>query len=205
MSTPIPEAIVGIFEDAGVHVELVGSRATGTPTALSDWDYRLESLDNAALATALPELCAPLETLAAQWDRLTEHATYMLMLPGAHKVDLFPGDETRPIEPPWQPAPATLASIDEHFWDWALWLGAKTLSGKQALVTEELAKLHVHLLAPLGAATWPASLADAIGLYLASSATWERSCGMAIPRRLRREVLAALSQHYVLPIGPAQR
>ena len=78
-------------------VDLVGSRARGEETALSDWDFRIDTTNGAALARELPTLVEPLEPLAAQWDRLTERATYMLMLPGAVKVDLFPGDELRAI------------------------------------------------------------------------------------------------------------
>src|SRR6266700_1051488 len=91
-----------------VRVDLVGSRARGEETALSDWDFRIDTTNGAALARELPTLVEPLEPLAAQWDRLTERSTYMLMLPGAVKVDLFPGDELRAIQPPWEPTPSNL-------------------------------------------------------------------------------------------------
>jgi len=117
----VPSALV-------VRIDIVGSRARGEETALSDWDFRIDTTNAAALARELPALVEPLEPLAAQWDRLTERSTYMLMLPGAVKVDLFPGDELRAIQPPWEPTPSNLVAIDAHFWDWALWLGGKVLA-----------------------------------------------------------------------------
>ena len=184
--------VVRVLEAAGVKVELVGSRATGRATRLSDWDYRLESSDDAELAARLPSLCRSIDTLAAQWDRLTEHATYMLMLPGARKIDLFPGDERRPIEPPWQPGPETLGGIDADFWDWTLWLGAKTLAGRHELVQSELEKLHEHLLGPLGVRTKPGSIPESVRTYLSASAEWERRCDVRLPTLLRTDVLGAL-------------
>jgi hypothetical protein len=44
------------------------------------------------------------------------------------------------------------------FWDWTLWLGGKALRGELQLVTDELAKMHGFLLAPLGVASAPTSL-----------------------------------------------
>jgi hypothetical protein len=35
-------------------VELIGSRATGNATELSDWDYRIASSNSAAVAARLP-------------------------------------------------------------------------------------------------------------------------------------------------------
>lgn len=67
----------------------------------------------------------------------------------------------------------TLAAIDYHFWDWALWLGSKQLAGHGDLVTAELGKLHVHLLAPLGIAVVPTSLSRAVARYCAARDTSE--------------------------------
>jgi len=39
------------------------------------------------------------------------------------KVDLIFG-WPRPIAPPWLVSASTLTPVDDHFWDWALWLGA---------------------------------------------------------------------------------
>ena len=198
------EAVVRTLEAAGVGVTLVGSRSTGRPTPLSDWDYRLESSDNAELAARLPSLCRSIETLAAQWDRLTEHATYMLMLPGARKIDLFPGDERRPIEPPWRPGPDTLGGIDAHFWDWTLWLGAKSLAGHHELVLSELDKMHEHVLGPLGAGSTAGSITESVHTYLSASAEWENRCDVALPTELRTDVLRALRDHNVLSAPPGR-
>jgi hypothetical protein len=148
-----------------VAVELTGSRARHDATALSDWDFQIHTTNADAVARDLPGLMAPLEPLAAQWDRLTKRATYMLVLPGAVKVDLFPGDLQRAIEPRWQPTPANLAAIDAHFWDWTLWLGSKTLHGRTDLVDDELRKLRRNLLAPLGVATPPTTIDTAVSDY----------------------------------------
>jgi predicted nucleotidyltransferase len=179
-------------------VELVGSRARGEATALSDWDFHVDTTKGAKLARELPALVAPLEPLAAQWDRLTERATYMLMLPGAIKVDLFPGDERRALEPPWQPAPSNLVGIDAHFWDWSLWLGGKVLAGKADLVAEELGKMHQHLLGPLGVPAPPPTVEQAVAAYRAARDRLASRWDVSVPTRLGGEVTAALVCHGIL-------
>src|SRR5919198_1186230 len=82
-------------------VSLTGSRARGTPTPLSDWDFGVETDDLDALAADVPELLGPLEPLAQQWDPLGERATYMLMLRGPTKVDLIFLHERRSPRPRW--------------------------------------------------------------------------------------------------------
>jgi predicted nucleotidyltransferase len=181
-----------------VRVDLVGSRARGEETALSDWDFRIDTTNGAALARELPTLVEPLEPLAAQWDRLTERATYMLMLPGAVKVDLFPGDELRAIQPPWEPTPSNLVAIDAHFWDWALWLGGKVLAEKSGVVSEELGKLHLNLLGPLGVTSPPATVEQAVGEYRGARDRLERRWEMSVPRRMGDEVALALVRHGVI-------
>jgi hypothetical protein len=42
----------------------------GEANELSDWDFKVETGDFTSVAGALPELVAPLEPLAEQWDRL---------------------------------------------------------------------------------------------------------------------------------------
>ena len=180
------------------NVELVGSRARGEATALSDWDFFIRTRNSAGLARELPAIVAPLEPLAAQWDRLTERATYMLMLRCAIKVDLFPGDEQRALEPPWEPRQSNLADIDAHFWDWTLWLGGKVLAGKSALVAEELRKMHRHLLGPLGVTSSPATVHEAVAAYQLARDRLERNWEISVPRRLGDEVTAALVRHGVI-------
>ena len=181
-----------------VRVDLVGSRARGEETALSDWDFRIDTTNGAVLARELPTLVEPLEPLAAQWDRLTERATYMLMMPGAVKVDLFPGDELRAIQPPWEPTPSNLVAIDAHFWDWALWLGGKVLAEKAGVVSEELGKLHRNLLGPLGVTSPPATVEQAVAEYRGARDRLEPRWGMSVPRRMGDEVALALVRHGVI-------
>ena len=70
-------------------VELVGSRADGSATRLSDWDFVVVTDRFGEVARALPTLVAGLEPLAQQWDRISEYPCYMLMLSGPVKVDLI--------------------------------------------------------------------------------------------------------------------
>jgi hypothetical protein len=179
-------------------VELVGSRARGKAPALSDWDFRLQTDDGGTLARDLPVLVLPLEPLAAQWDRLTERATYMVMLAGAVKVDLFPGNERRALEAPWEPTPSNLIAIDAHFWDWAVWLGGKVLAGKTDLVAEELRKMQRHLLGPLGVTSPPATVEEAVAAYQLARDQLERRWEISVPRRLGDDVMAALVRYGVV-------
>jgi hypothetical protein len=175
------------------HVELVGSRARGAPTALSDWDFGVETDDLAALKPALPGLVAPLEPLAEQWDPLGEPPSYMLVVRGPVKIDLIFFQETVPHRPPWRVGPDTLVALDAHFWDWILWLAAKRARGREELVRDELKKMHGFLLGPLGVDAAPATIEEAAGAYLSVSGEAERRLGMEVPRALRDEVLPALS------------
>ncbi len=93
---------------------------------------------------------------------------------------------------PWQVSAATLPGIDDHFWDWLLWLSAKQEAGQHGLVATELAKLHEHLLDPFrrdhlaGAgsprpspATWPRG-------------NWERRLGCQVSRAAQHAASPAL-------------
>lgn len=71
-------------------VDLVGSRASGTATELSYWDYRIASADPAAIAARLPGLVAVLCPLGQLWDPLARMPVYVIISPGAVKADLFP-------------------------------------------------------------------------------------------------------------------
>jgi predicted nucleotidyltransferase len=53
-----------------IAVELVGSRARGTPSPLSDWDFTVDVNDFAGATGDMPALVAELEPLSQQWDRL---------------------------------------------------------------------------------------------------------------------------------------
>ena len=173
-------------------VSLTGSRARGTPTPLSDWDFGVETDDLDALAADVPELLGPLEPLAQQWDPLGERATYMLMLRGPTKVDLIFLHERRSPRPRWHVSTATLPAIDAHFWDWILWLAAKSAAARDELVRDELARMHDYLLRPLGVEAPPVTIQEAAETYLAALHDAERRFDLTVPRALREEVLPAL-------------
>jgi len=173
-----------------VSVRLVGSRASGTATALSDWDFTVQVDEFPSVESALPSLVSELEPLAQQWDRLgpTDYRCYMLMLPGPAKVDLiFPGVPHRPA-PPWQVDADTLPGIDAHFWDWVLWMAAKRSAGKDQLVGEQLSAMSHHLLQPMGVREVPGSIEEAVSAYLTARERLEKRFDVRIPRRLEREV-----------------
>ena len=175
-------------------IELVGSRATGQARPDSDWDFRVEARDFASVAAALPELLAPLEPLAQQWDRLSDTQCWMLILRGPVKVDLIFPEEPHVHEPPWVPDADNLAAIDAHLWDWLLWLRAKERSGQDELVATELEKLFVHLLRPLGVERVPSSVADAVELYRPARDAAAASFGCVISPALEAEVARALRE-----------
>ena len=171
-------------------VELVGSRAEGTPVPLSDWDFVVRADDVDAVARDLPALVAELDPIAGQWDRLgpPEYSCYMLFLEGPVKVDLIV-DTPHELEPPWRVEAETLEGIDRHFWDWTLWLASKRQRGQDDLVREQLEAMSAHLLRPLGVTEVPRSIGDAIAAYRAARDLREAELGVAVPRRLEREVL----------------
>lgn len=154
----------------------------------------MESADLAAVKSALPDLAARLNPLVQQWDRLARSATYMLILPGAIKVDILL-DEPHDPEPPWSVRSETLEGIDAHFWDWALWLAGKRLKGEVALVTAEMEKMLVHLLSPLGVEEAPGSLEQALEVYRQARDLQETRLGAVVDRALEREVAGLLRRH----------
>jgi hypothetical protein len=173
-------------------VTLIGSRAEGTATDLSDWDFSVEVDDFRAVREALPKLLARLEPLAQQWDPLSEHWCYMLILAGPTKIDLLFLAEPHQLELPWVVTAETLEAVDRHFWDWFLWLGSKDRAGKTELVSGELEKLWRHLLSPLGVEQpQPPTLEAALSSYLQARQAAEAELGVEVPRRLEREVRKA--------------
>jgi hypothetical protein len=117
----------------------------------------------------------------------------MLMLSGPVKVDLiFPGEPYESL-PPWTVTPDTLDGIDQHFWDWILWLASKRERGKDELVRLELDKMSAHLLRPLGVEAAPGSIDAALEGYRTARDEREREFGVEISRRREREVLPAIA------------
>jgi predicted nucleotidyltransferase len=172
-------------------VRLVGSRARGTATVFSDWDFHVDVADFPAVASDLPRLVEPLRPLARLWDPLSRHHVFALMLPGPVKVDLL-FDAPHEAAAPWHPDADTLPDIDAHFWDWTLWLMSKRYRGESRLVIEELEKMHRHLLEPLGAGAVPTTLEEAVDGYVAARDRAERRFGVRAARAPQRAVESAL-------------
>jgi hypothetical protein len=173
-------------------VELVGSRADGSPTRLSDWDFVVVTDRFDDVARALPELVTPLDPLAQQWDRISDYPCYMLMLEGPVKVDLIFAEEPYESLSPWTVSADTLDRIDQHFWDWILWLASKREKGQNELVRRELVKMRDHLLGPLGIDRVPASIESAVERYRSARGEREREFGLRVTRRRERAVLSVL-------------
>lgn len=112
----------------------------------------------------LAAVTARLYPVVCQWDRLSTTWCYMLLLGGPVKVDLIFAEPHAAL-PPWRVTADTMPGIDAHFWDWMLWLTPKQQAGKSDLVAAELAKLHQHLLAPLGVPARAATLGQALTSY----------------------------------------
>jgi hypothetical protein len=180
-------------------VELVGSGAAGDRTPLSDWDFEVD-IENDGVLHALEHALQVLPVLAVFWDPLSDRANLVVILNGPIKVDVIvPGQPNpRPV-PHWMATADTLPQIDEHFWDWTLWLGAKQLRGKVDLVEGELAKMWDALLQPLGTRTPPASTAEAVSAYLVARGERQHELGVQLDRRLEHQVRRALMDHGVLP------
>jgi hypothetical protein len=142
--------------------------------------------DFEAARDAVPSLTAPLRPVIAQSDRLSRYWCYMMILVGPVKVDLI-FNRPHPIAAPWQVSAARLAAIDDHFWDWALWLGSKQLAGQDDVVTAELRKMHAHLLAPLGVTITPSTLDRAIAKYRAARDFTQRRHAGTKYRGLRKQ------------------
>lgn len=173
-------------------VELVGSRAGGSPTPSSDWDFVVVTERFDEVGRALPALVAELEPLGQQWDRISAYPCYMLLLAGPVKVDLIFPDEPFESLPPWTVSAETLDGIDQHFWDWILWLASKREKREDELVRRELIKLRDHLLGPLGVDRVPGSIGAAVEGYRAARDEREREFGVEVSRRREREVLPVL-------------
>jgi hypothetical protein len=169
-------------------VELAGSRSRGTHQALSDWDLAVQTADFDAVARDLPALVEPLRPLGRQWEPIGHFPVYQVLLRGPTKIEYLFLDHAQEPRPPLMPGAATLAAIDNHFWDWIWWLATKASIGRDDLVAEHLPQLHRHLLEPMGETTAPASIDAAIAAFLARRGELEREHGIAISRALEHEV-----------------
>lgn len=192
-SVRLPDELLRLLEaDPGIdRVELAGSRARGDARPESDWDFTITTGVFAEVRQRLPATTARLHPVVAQWDRLSSTWCYMLILAGPVKVDLI-FTEPHAALPAWQVTARTLPGIDDHFWDWMLWLTAKQQAGKADLVSVELARLHEHLLAPLGVSAQPDTLGQAVARYRGARRRWEQRLHCPVPRAAEQAVSPAL-------------
>ncbi|GAA2425704.1 hypothetical protein GCM10010191_42550 [Actinomadura vinacea] len=174
-------------------VEPIGSRALGTATELSDWDFAVTAEDFGEVAADLPGLISRYQPLAAQWDPLGDCESYLLIFPGPVKVDLIFRDVARSWSPPWRAGPDTLAAMDSHFWDWSLWLVSKRRHGMTDRVLGELLRMRRHLLEPLGIPVLPLTLEEAADRFVRARDRLEARYGLHISRRLEEEVRPLVS------------
>jgi hypothetical protein len=170
-------------------VELCGSRASGTEGRYSDWDFRVSTHDFAALVPELPGLVSTLDPLVEQWDRLSDEACYMLVVRGPTKVDLIFADVPHEHDPPWVVNGSTLSGIDDHFWDWVLWLTSKVAAGKDSLVAAKLSTMHDHLLTPMGIPAPTTSLRDVVEQYISARDVWAERLGLVVDSSVEYEVV----------------
>jgi Nucleotidyltransferase domain len=186
------DVISALAADPGISkAELTGSRARGQAGPLSDWDFAVTAPRFAQVRHALPQTVRPLRPVVAQWDRLSRTWCYMLILPGPAKVDLLFGHPHQPAGP-WQVTAPALAGVDDHFWDWALWLQSKLAAGKHQIVAGELRKLHQHLLRPMGVIAAPASLGDAVTAYRSAREKCEKRLGTCVSPDAENAVIPVL-------------
>jgi hypothetical protein len=199
----LADRLIGCVEpDPAIRsIRLVGSRADGSATEFSDWDFRVEASDFNAARKALPHLLAPVQPLAQQWDRLSPEWCWMLIVRGPAKVDLIFPDEPHSNDPPWVPDRGNLEELEAHFWDWMLWLRGKEARAKTELIGSELDKLFDHLLAPLGVKRRPSAITDAIASYQDARDQAEERFGVTVSRDLEAAVAPAFAE--LAPAGRA--
>jgi hypothetical protein len=175
-------------------VEFAGSRARGTHEQLSDWDFAVKTSDFSAVARDLPNLVAPLNPLAAQWEPLGYFRVYQVLLRGPTKVEYLFLEQSQDAKPPVKPCKTTLAEINTHFWDWIWWIATKAAAGRHDLVSVHLSQLYRHLLQPIGVATVPRDVDAAIRAFVARRDALEREYAISIPRALEDEIHRGLSR-----------
>ena len=190
----LPAAIFAALQShPGIRtVRLAGSRAEGRAIEASDWDFVVEVDDFAVVAQDLPRLMRSLNPIAQLWDRLSDEACYMVILRGPVKVDLIFGGVLHRPEGPWEVTPDTLAAINDHFWDWTLWLTSKLARGRLDLVRTELVRMWEHILRPLGIMLAPLTVAQATSEYLAARKQWERRFQVFVSRDLEQAIVPRL-------------
>jgi hypothetical protein len=178
----------------GVHaVDLVGSSAADDRTHLSDWDFAL-GVEGEGVLDAVERALERLPVLALFWDPLSTRANLIVIMDGPIKVDIIVADLRNPHPVSrWMVTAETLPQIDDHFWDWTLWLGAKQLRGAADRVGTELVKMWDALLEPMVATRPPRSIDEAVDMYVVARDKRERELGMRLDRRLEHQVRQVLA------------
>lgn len=189
ISTIIPELLMK--HPAVRSVVLAGSRMRGNATDQSDWDFSVEVTDFVAVSVALPILTNRLKPLSQLWDPLSRHACYMIILRGPIKVDII-FNRLQQQRPPWIINSDTIAQVNSHFWDWILWIAGKEISGRKNMVSDELKKMYVHLLEPLGCARSPNSVEEAVVYFVSSFRQQESLLHTKVDPALEIEVIKYL-------------
>lgn len=189
----LPQGVISrLGKDRDIQdVQMAGSRASGQARPQSDWEFRIQTESFAKVMDRLPALVERWHPIVAQWDRLSSNWCYMLILAGPVKVDLIFAQPHAAL-PPWRVTAGTLSGIDDHFWDWMLWLSSKRAAGQDDLLIAEFRKLHEHLLGPLGAATPPPSVDQAICDYRQMRSEWEAIFELQVSRAAEHAVIPAL-------------
>lgn len=196
INTIVPDVRAALEPHPAVReVRLIGSQARGDAGPLSDWDFEVVTNNFDSLAEDIEAVTAELSPLVGQWDRLSPHMCYMLIVPGPVKIDFLFLDQPHEMEPPWVANADMLTAIDGHFWDWTIWLASKDAAGRRELVSEEFRKMSEHILAPMGIAVIPATLITAVELYTEARARLEKEFGVHVERELGNEVCRFLRKH----------
>ena len=175
-------------------VELAGSRARGTHTELSDWDFAVRTSDFAAIARDLPALVEQLEPLGAQWEPLGRFPVYALMLRGPTVVEYLFLEYPQQARTPVEPSAETLPAINAHFWAWIWWLATKASSGRDDLLEQHWPRLFRHMLGPMGATAVPDGIDTATRSFLACRRELEREYGVELSRALEWEVRGGIER-----------
>jgi predicted nucleotidyltransferase len=175
-------------------VAFAGSRSRGTHEELSDWDFAVTTSDFAAVARDMPNLVAPLDPLAEQWEPLGHFPVYQVILRGPIKVEYLFLEQSQDAKPPVDPSEETLGAINTHFWEWVWWLATKEAAGRHDQVSEHLPQLHRHLLQPMGVDTAPGDIDAAIRAFVARRNALEQKYGISIPRTLEDEIHRAIDR-----------
>ncbi len=174
-------------------VTLVGSRYDGSATAVSDWDYAIDSPEPRRVFDDLPAIVESFRPIGAFWDPLADdHRNYIAIFASLVTLDLHL-DLPPPTHSPWEPTRDNLAAIDTHFWNWAVWLQGKALRSEHELVASELVKMQRYLLGPLGLEKAPTTLTEAVVEYRRARAVVQETLGAEVSgSRLEAEAMALL-------------